>query len=182
MPSSDSSMIRPSLLCDQSIRLSRLTQRKKELIGRYKNNGSEWAVSGQPIKVKDHDFEGPGGKACPYGIYDLNFNEGFVNVGISADTAEFAVNSIREWWKTMGTERYPGADRLYITADGGGSNGRRNKLWKTSLQKFANETGMSIHVSHFPPGTSKWNKIEHRLLPLSAKTGAADRWRHLRLS
>lgn len=143
--------------------------KKKELIGRYKNNGSEWAVSGQPIKVKDHDFEGPGGKACPYGIYDLNFNEGFVNVGISADTAEFAVNSIREWWKTMGSERYPGADRLYITADGGGSNGRRNKLWKTSLQQFANETGLSIHVSHFPPGTSKWNKIEHRLFAFISK-------------
>ena len=99
----------------------------------------------------------------------MNFNEGFVNVGISADTAEFAVNSIREWWKTMGSERYPGADRLYITADGGGSNGRRNKLWKTSLQQFANETGLSIHVSHFPPGTSKWNKIEHRLFAFISK-------------
>jgi hypothetical protein len=143
--------------------------KKKELIGNYRNTGKEYAPKGDPVKVNDHDFEGPGGKACPYGIYDLNFNEGFVNVGLSADTAEFAVNSIREWWRTMGSERYPEAKSLYITADGGGSNGRRNKLWKTSLQSFANETGLNIHVSHFPPGTSKWNKIEHRLFAFISK-------------
>ena len=143
--------------------------KKKELIGNYKNPGKEYALKGNPVKVNDHDFEGPGGKACPYGVYDLNFNEGFVNVGLSADTAEFAVNSIREWWRTMGAERYPEAKCLYITADGGGSNGRRNKLWKTSLQSFANETGLTIHVSHFPPGTSKWNKIEHRMFAFISK-------------
>ncbi len=143
--------------------------KKKELIGNYKNPGKEYAPKGNPVKVNDHDFEGPGGKACPYGVYDLNFNEGFVNVGLSADTAEFAVNSIREGWRTMGAEKYPEATSLYITADGGGSNGRRNKLWKTSLQSFANETGLNIHVSHFPPGTSKWNKIEHRLFAFISK-------------
>ena len=143
--------------------------KKKELIGSYKNPGKEYALKGNPVKVNDHDFEGPCGKACPYGIYDLNSNEGFVNVGLSADTAEFAVNSIREWWRTMGVEKYPEATCLYITADGGGSNGRRNKLWKTSLQSFANETGLNIHVSHFPPGTSKWNKIEHRMFAFISK-------------
>ena len=143
--------------------------KKNELIGNYKNPGKEYAPKGNTVKVNDHDFEGSGGKTCPYGIYDLNFNEGFVNVGLSADTAEFAVSIIREWWRTMGSEKYPEATSLYITADGGGSNGRRNKLWKTSLQSFANETGLNIHVSHFPPGTSKWNKTGHRLFAFISK-------------
>ncbi len=118
----------------------------------------------------DHDFPVPeNGKASPYGVYDIGRNEGFVNVGLSADTGAFAVNSIRLWWNSMGQERYPDAKELYITADGGGSNGRRNRLWKTSLQNFANESGLKIHVSHFPPGTSKWNKIEHRLFSQISK-------------
>ena len=109
------------------------------------------------------------GKASPYGIYDIGRNEGFVNVGLSADTGAFAVNSIRCWWSSMGKERYPDTTKLMITADGGGSNGRRNRLWKTCLQEFANETGLEIYVSHFPPGTSKWNKIEHRLFSQISK-------------
>lgn len=137
--------------------------KKKELIGNYKNNGSEYRPSGEPRLVNDHDFEGKEGKAVPYGIYDVNADEGYVNVGISADTAEFAVNSIRTWWVRMGKERYPDARKLMITADCGGSNGRRNKLWKLELQKFADESGLEILVRHYPPGTSKWNKIEHRM-------------------
>jgi len=144
--------------------------KKKELIGTYKNGGVEYRPEKSPIKVNDHDFPDPNkGKASPYGIYDIGANEGFVNVGLSADTGAFAVNSIRSWWYGMGQERYPDAQKLMITADGGGSNGRRNKLWKTCLQEFANETGIEIHVSHFPPGTSKWNKIEHRLFSQISK-------------
>lgn len=135
--------------------------KKKEPIGNFKNAGSEYRPAKTPILVNDYDFADS--KAAPYGIYDIAFNEGFVNVGISSDTAEFAVNSIRSWWQSMGKQRYPQATRLMITADGGGSNGRRNRLWKKSLQDFANETGLKIYVSHFPPGTSKWNKIEHRM-------------------
>lgn len=137
--------------------------KKKELIGNYKNNGSEYREHNNPRKVNDHDFEGEGGKATPYGIYDINANEGFVNVGISTDTAEFATESIRRWWNTMGKQRYPNAEKLMITADCGGSNGARLRLWKVCLQELANETGLEIHVCHFPPGTSKWNKIEHQL-------------------
>ncbi len=144
--------------------------KKKELIGNYKNVGAEYRTQKNPLKVLDHDFPVPeNGKASPYGIYDIGRNEGFVNVGLSADTGAFAVNSIRLWWNSMGLERYPDARELYITADGGGSNGRRNRLWKTSLQNFANESGLKIHVSHFPPGTSKWNKIEHRLFSQISK-------------
>ena len=144
--------------------------KKKELIGNYKNNGSEYRHKKSPIKVNDHDFpDKEKGKASPYGIYDIGRNEGFVNVGLSADTGAFAVNSIRSWWLGMGNERYPEAAKLMITADGGGSNGRRNKLWKACLQEFSNETGLEIHVSHFPPGTSKWNKIEHRLFSQISK-------------
>lgn len=144
--------------------------KKKELIGNYKNTGTEYRPNKNPIKVKDHDFPDPElGKAAPYGIYDIGKNEGFVNIGLSADTGAFAVNSIRTWWETMGKERYPVAGKLYITADGGGSNGRRNRLWKVSLQQLADETGLEIHVSHFPPGTSKWNKIEHRLFSFISK-------------
>lgn len=138
--------------------------KKKELIGEYKNNGQEWEQKGDAPKVNVYDFiDETKGKAAPYGIYDIANNEGFVNVGISHDTAVFAVSSIRNWWEQMGKERYPNAKRIFITADGGGSNGRSNKLWKLQLQELAKETGLEIRVSHFPPGTSKWNKIEHRL-------------------
>ena len=144
--------------------------KKKELVGSFKNVGAEYAPIKHPKKVLDHDFLLPGmGKAAPYGVYDIAANEGFVNVGISADTAQFAVASIRNWWLSMGKERYPDANKLLITADGGGSNGSRNRLWKTELQALANETGLSISVCHFPPGTSKWNKIEHRMFSQISK-------------
>lgn len=144
--------------------------KKKELVGSFKNNGSEYAEKGNPVKVLDHDFPLPDkGKAAPYGVYDIAANEGYVNVGISSDTAQFAVASIRNWWFSMGTERYPSAKKLLITADGGGSNGSRNRLWKTELQSLANETGLTITVCHFPPGTSKWNKIEHRMFSQISK-------------
>jgi len=138
--------------------------KKKELIGNYKNNGKEWEPQGEPTEVKVYDFEDKElGKAAPYGVYDIHRNEGWVSVGISSDTAQFAVNSIRTWWYQMGKEVYPNAEKLLITADGGGSNGSRNRLWKSELQVFSNETNLEIEVCHLPPGTSKWNKIEHRL-------------------
>lgn len=137
--------------------------KKKELIGNFKNNGREYHPSGEAEKVEVYDFINENGKATPYGIYDIGANEGFVNVGISHDTAEFAVDSIRRWWVEMGCPRYPHAHSILITADGGGSNGSRNRLWKTALQTFADEVGLNICVCHFPPGTSKWNKIEHRM-------------------
>lgn len=144
--------------------------KKKELVGRFKNSGSEYAPKGRAIAVLDHDFPLPKlGKAAPYGIYDIAANEGFVSVGISSDTAQFAVASIRSWWYSMGIERYPAANKLLITADGGGSNGSRNRLWKTELQALANDTGLEISVCHFPPGTSKWNKIEHRMFSQISK-------------
>ena len=138
--------------------------KKKELVGDFKNPGREWRPKGTPEPVRVHEFMVPAnGKAIPYGVYDLQHNEGWVSVGIDHDTASFAVNAIRSWWKRMGRPRYPGANELLITADSGGSNGSRLRLWKWELQKFANRTGLSITVCHFPPGTSKWNKIEHRL-------------------
>lgn len=138
--------------------------KKKELIGLFANKGSNWRPEGCPEEVNTHDFMDPDkGRASPYGIYDQGKNLGFVNVGVSADTSAFAVESIRRWWLSMGKESYEGASKLYITADGGGSNGSRVRLWKTELQRFANESGLEISVSHFPPGTSKWNKIEHRM-------------------
>ena len=138
--------------------------KKKENIGLYKNEGKEWSMQGQPTTVNTYDFpDKEKGKACPYGIYDMTRNEGWVNVGISRDTAEFAVESIRSWWSGMGCQRYPEATELLITADGGGSNGYRTRLWKREIQKLSNELGISIHVCHFPPGTSKWNKIEHQM-------------------
>ena len=144
--------------------------KKKENIGNFANNGVEYSKSGEPVKVLDHDFyDSEKGKAIPYGTYDVANNEGFVNVGISHDTASFAVNSINAWWNEMGKERFPNATKLYITADGGGSNGSRNRLWKVELQSFADRTGLSVEVSHFPPGTSKWNKIEHRLFSFISK-------------
>lgn len=144
--------------------------KKKENIGNFKNNGTEYRPEKKPYAVLDHDFPLPElGKAAPYGVYDIASNEGFVNVGISADTAQFAVNSIRMWWLQMGKEQYPNASALYITADGGGSNGSRCKLFKVELQCLANEINIPIEISHFPPGTSKWNKVEHRLFSQISK-------------
>ena len=138
--------------------------KKKELVGFYKNGGRSYRPKGDPVKVKVHDFiDKELGKVAPYGIYDLKHNEAWVNVGTDHDTSAFAVESIRRWWNMMGKLRYPEATRLLITADSGGSNGARVRLWKVELQKFANETGLEVQVSHLPPGTSKWNKIEHRL-------------------
>jgi len=138
--------------------------KKKELIGNFKQNGRVWRPQGEPELVKVYDFiDKKLGKATPYGIYDLKKNLGWVNVGIDHDTAEFAVESIRRWWKHLGQGLYPEAKDIFVTADGGGSNGSRNRLWKYCLQEFSDESRLTIHVSHFPPGTSKWNKIEHRL-------------------
>ena len=138
--------------------------KKKELIGDFKNGGRELRPKGNPEKVRVHDFEIPElGKDSPYGVYDVTWNSGWVNVGIDHDTAAFAVESIRRWWQFMGEVRYPEAKQLLITADSGGSNGYRTRLWKLELQKLADETGLAISVCHLPPGTSKWNKIEHRL-------------------
>jgi hypothetical protein len=138
--------------------------KKKELVGDFKNHGREYRPQGDPEKVRVHDFLIPGlGRAAPYGVYDIADNTGWVSVGIDHDTASFAVNSIRRWWRMMGRERYPRARRLVITADGGGSNGSRVRLWKRELQALANELDLEITVCHLPPGTSKWNKIEHRL-------------------
>ena len=138
--------------------------KKKELVGEFKNAGQEWQPKGDPVQVQGHDFPDPQlGKANPYGVYDQNANVGWVSVGTDHDTSEFAVESIRRWWNNMGRARYPDATELLITADGGGSNGYRVRLWKVALQRFANETGLRISVCHFPPGTSKWNKIEHRM-------------------
>jgi transposase len=138
--------------------------KKKELVGNYKNGGREWEKKGRAVEVLSHDFPDPAvPKAVPYGIYDIGNNTGWVNVGMAADTAEFAVESIRQWWKWMGKKRYPKAKDLLICADSGGSNGYRCHLWKRELQKFANQRKLRITVCHFPPGTSKWNKIEHRL-------------------
>jgi len=138
--------------------------KKKELIGNYKNGGKEWAPEGTPRDVNVHDFiDKKLGKAIPYGVYDIAKNNGFVSVGIDKDTAEFAVQTIRRWWSGVGREAYGGSHHLYITADGGGSNASRSRLFKLELQKFSDETGLTITVSHYPPGTSKWNKIEHRM-------------------
>ena len=138
--------------------------KKKELVGNYANTGQQWLPAKQPRTVKGHDFPGPEvPRAFPYGIYDLGRNEGFVNVGTDHDTGAFAVASIRGWWHFEGRQLYSGADELLITADGGGSNGSRLRLWKLELQRFADETGLELSICHFPPGTSKWNKIEHRL-------------------
>jgi len=138
--------------------------KKKEIIGDFKNGGREWRPRGQPVEVRTHDFiDHELGKVNPYGVYDPTSNTGWVSVGTDHDTAEFAVETIRRWWLNMGSARYPQARDLLITADGGGSNGYRLPLWKEALQAFANETGLTVQVCHFPPGTSKWNKIEHRM-------------------
>jgi hypothetical protein len=138
--------------------------KKKELVGDFKNAGREWRPKGEPELVRVHDFKDKLlGKAIPYGVYDVAANQGWVSVGVDHDTAQFAVNSIRGWWEHLGRQRYPAATRLQITADCGGSNGNRVRLWKVELQRLADETGLEIGVCHLPPGTSKWNRIEHRL-------------------
>ncbi|NUQ08611.1 MAG: ISAzo13 family transposase [Phycisphaerae bacterium] len=144
--------------------------KKKELIGDFKNGGREWRPRGKPEEVRVHDFlDKELGKAIPYGVYDMINNQGWVSVGIDHDTAQFAVNSIRRWWRRMGRRRFPRAAELLITTDGGGSNSPRSRLWKVSLQSLADELGLRLHVCHFPPGTSKWNRIEHRLFSFITK-------------
>ena len=138
--------------------------KKKELVGEFKNAGQEWHPAGQPEAVQVHDFPSQAlGKAIPYGVYDLGANQGWVSVGTDHDTAEFAVATVRKWWEQMGAAAYPEASELLITADGGGSNSSRSRLWKLALQKLTDDTGLRVSVCHFPPGTSKWNKIEHRM-------------------
>jgi hypothetical protein len=138
--------------------------KKKELVGNFKNEGKAYQKKKNPTKVLDHDFPLKElGKVTPYGVYDIGRNEGFVNLGVSKDTAEFAVESISRWWLTIGKNTYPEASRLYVNCDSGGSNGYRNRLFKFQLQEFATQSNLDVHISHFPPGTSKWNKIEHRL-------------------
>jgi hypothetical protein len=144
--------------------------KKKELVGDFKNAGREWRPVGQPEHVRTHDFKDPElGKAIPYGVYDIDADEAWVSVGVDHDTSAFAVETIRRWWHNMGSERYPDATRLLVTADCGGSNGNRTRLWKVELQRLADDTGLAISVCHFPPGTSKWNKIEHRLFSFITK-------------
>jgi hypothetical protein len=144
--------------------------KKKEIVGNFKNSGREWMPKGNPEEVKVHDFMIKKlGKVCPYGVYDLIKNEGWISVGIDHDTAAFAVESIRQWWKTMGKKEYSKAESLLITADAGGSNGYKNRLWKKELQKLSNKIKIPISVCHLPPGTSKWNKIEHRLFSFISK-------------
>lgn len=148
----------------QNIPVISVDTKKKELIGNYDNAGQQWLPTKEPTKVQGHDFPDPEvPRAYPYGIYDLGRNSGFVNIGTDHDTGEFAVASIRGWWRAEGIKLYPETKEILITADGGGSNGSRLRLWKFELQKLADQTGLSISVCHFPPGTSKWNKIEHRL-------------------
>ena len=149
---------------EQGLPVISVDTKKKELVGSYSNRGQEWHPQGEPLKTLVHDFPDKElGKAIPYGIYDVGRNEGWVSVGIDHDTAEFAVDSILAWWKNMGRKAYPSATKLLIMADAGGSNASRSRLWKAGLQRLANLTGLDLHMSHFPPGTSKWNKIEHRM-------------------
>ncbi len=167
-PDRDAQFRRIAGACAQAIEAKEpvisVDTKKKELIGNYKNRGRELAPKGEPILVNTHDFmDKELGKAIPYGIYDVGKDEGWVSVGISADTAAFAVAAIASWWKSLGASRYPEATTLTITADCGGSNGYRTRLWKAELQRLADRTGLRVRVMHYPPGTSKWNKIEHRL-------------------
>jgi hypothetical protein len=144
--------------------------KKKELLGDFKNPGQEWQPQGQPEEVRVHDFQDPAlGKAIPYGVYDVANNQGWVSVGIDHDTAHFAARTIRRWYEDMGSQRFPRARELLITADGGGSNSSRSRLWKVALQELADQIGLTLRVCHFPPGTSKWNKIEHRLFSFITK-------------
>ncbi len=154
--------------------------KKKELVGDFKNAAREWRPKGRPEEVKVHDFADKElGKAAPYGVYDVAHNIGWVNVGVSHDTAAFAVESIRRWWVRLGRDLHPAASRLLITADCGGSNGARVRLWKVELQKLASELGLEIMVCHLPPGTSKWNKIEHRLFSFISQNWRAKPLRTL---
>jgi hypothetical protein len=149
---------------DQGLPVVSVDTKKKELVGNYANGGAEWQPVGEPERVNVHDFPDPElGKAIPYGVYDLGANAGWVSVGTDHDTAAFAVATLRRWWQQAGRTLYPNADRLLVTADAGGSNGYRVRAWKTELARFAAETGLQVTVCHFPPGTSKWNKVEHRL-------------------
>jgi hypothetical protein len=144
--------------------------KKKELVGDFENKGREWRPQGDPETVRVHDFiDKELGKVAPYGVYDLTLNDGWVSVGIDHDTASFAVATIQQWWEKMGCQAYPAASHLMITADSGGSNSARSRLWKVELQEMANRTGLTITVCHFPPGTSKWNKIEHRMFSFITK-------------
>lgn len=146
--------------------------KKKELIGNFKNNGAEYRPKKEPRRVLDHDFPLEGGKVSPYGVYVVNNNTAFVNLGTDHDTSAFAVESIRRWWNIVGRSTFPSSNRIYTNCDGGGSNGWRVRLWKYELALFAEEVGIEIHVSHFPPGTSKWNKVEHRLFCFITKNWA----------
>jgi hypothetical protein len=149
---------------EQGVPVISVDTKKKELVGNFKNTGREWHPKGEPDLVDVHDFPSAAiGKAIPYGVYDVAANDGFVSVGVDHDTPVFAVTSIEAWWKQVGAKRYPAADKLFITADAGGSNSYRSHVWKHQLQRLADKLDLSIHVSHLPPGTSKWNKIEHRL-------------------
>jgi len=157
--------------------------KKKELVGRYTQAGKEWHPKGEPVDVSTYDFPSQAdGKAIPYGVYDVTDNSAWVSVGIDHDTSVFAVATIEKWWEQMGKKKYPNARRILITADGGGSNGHRPWLWKFQLARLAATTGLEIIVCHYPPGTSKWNKIEHRSSPESPTTGADDRSRHTKPS
>jgi hypothetical protein len=167
-PDRDLQFRRINITCRQALEdrepIISIDCKKKELVGDFKNGGREWRPKGEPELVRVHDFKDKQlGKASPYGIYDIAADQGWVNVGVDHDTAQFAVNSIRGWWEHLGHARYPTAKRLQITADCGGSNGNRVRLWKVELQTLAQDTGLEIHVCHLPPGTSKWNRIEHRL-------------------
>jgi hypothetical protein len=149
---------------DQGLPVVSVDTKKKELVGNYANGGAEWQPVGEPERVLVHDFPDPAvGKAIPYGVYDLGAGTGWVSVGTDHDTAAFAVATLRRWWERVGQAAYPNADQLLVTADAGGSNGYRLRAWKTELARFAAETGLTVTVCHFSPGTSKWNKIEHRL-------------------
>ena len=156
---------------EQGLPVISVDTKKKENIGNFKNTGTEYRKSKDPRRVLDHDFPIPElGKVAPYGVYVLNNNTGFINLGTSHDTSEFAVTSISCWWNSIGKNTFPTAKRIYITCDGGGSNGSRSRNWKYELQKFSNDTGLEILVSHYPPGTSKWNKIEHRMFCYISKS------------
>jgi hypothetical protein len=156
---------------DRGVPVISVDTKKKELVGNFKNGGREWQPKGEPDLVDVHDFPSDAvGKAIPYGVYDLAANEGFVSVSVDHDTPVFAVRSIEAWWSRVGAKRYPEAREIFITADAGGSNSYRSHVWKHQLQRVADKLDMSIHVSHFPPGTSKWNKVEHRLFAYSTQS------------
>ena len=177
MPSSSTSTPRSGRSSGAASRWSRSIPRRRNWSGDFKNGGREWQPGGQPEEVRVHDFlDKELGKAIPYGVYDLTANQGWVSVGIDHDTAEFAVETLRRWWQQMGAPAYPGADRLLITADGGGSNGSRSRLWKVELQRLADETGLADHVCHFPPGRASGTRSSTGCSATSPRTGGAARW------